>query len=231
MATAYWFIFLLLCIAAFFSVKLGKLTIAAAVTGIFLSLLIFSGAGYTGVAMMAAFFILGSTATAFKITTKEALGLAEKNKGRRKAGQVLANAGVAAGAGLLIHLFPSQINILSTMMAASFAAATSDTLSSELGILYGRTCYNIITFKKDSRGANGVISAEGTFIGIAGSAIIGFIFSAGFSWNINLLYIIIAGTAGNIADSLLGATLERKNIIGNNTVNFLNTLAAAITAL
>ncbi len=230
MITDYWLILPILAIGAFFSARIGKLTNAAAFTGVLLSLFIFSGAGYTGVVMLAVFFILGSAATAFKMPAKESLGLAEKNKGRRKAGQVLANAGVAAGAGLLVSLFPSQTNMLRVIMAASFAAATADTLSSELGMVFGRNCYNILTFKKDSRGANGVISLEGTLIGIAGSIIISSVYGVGFGVNINLFYIVIAGTAGNITDSLLGATLERKNIIGNNTVNFLNTLAAAITA-
>jgi uncharacterized membrane protein len=31
-------------------------------------------------------------------------------------------------------------------------------------------------------------------------------------------------------DSLLGATLEKRQVIGNNMVNFLNTILAAITA-
>jgi uncharacterized membrane protein len=48
---------------------------------------------------------------------------------------------------------------------------------------------------------------------------------------LNLIWIIIAGTAGNLSDSVLGALLERKNIIGNNAVNFLNTFIAALVAL
>ena len=229
MISAYWLIFLILFIAAFFSVRLGKLTAAGAITGTLLSLLIFSGAGYTGVIMLATFFILGSAATSWKMNVKDAQNLAEKNKGRRKAGQVFANAGVAAIAGLLTFLYPAYSNLFRAMMAAAISSATADTLSSELGMLYGRRCYNIITLKKDTRGLNGVVSIEGLLIGIAGSIVISLIYAIGFGWNINLFWIIIAGTVGNISDSVLGATLERRNIIGNNTVNFLNTLMAALT--
>jgi uncharacterized membrane protein len=38
-----------------------------------------------------------------------------------------------------------------------------------------------------------------------------------------------AGTFGMIADSLLGATLERRGILGNNAVNFISTGIAALT--
>ncbi|MEP6846359.1 MAG: DUF92 domain-containing protein, partial [Panacibacter sp.] len=65
------------------SVFFKKLTVPAAFTGGIIGLLVFIGAGYAGIIMMASFFMLGSAATAFKIKTKQQLGLAEKNKGKR----------------------------------------------------------------------------------------------------------------------------------------------------
>ena len=41
------------------------------------------------------------------------------------------------------------------------------------------------------------------------------------------LWIILAGVTGNVVDSVLGASLERKGWIGNNVVNFLNTAVGA----
>jgi uncharacterized membrane protein len=40
-----------------------------------------------------------------------------------------------------------------------------------------------------------------------------------------------AGVLGTFIDSLLGATLERRGVIGNNGVNFASTFAAAAIAL
>jgi uncharacterized protein (TIGR00297 family) len=220
---------LILCMAL--SVLSQKLTLIASLAGGVAATCIFIGAGYSGIVMLATFFISGSAATSWKMNVKQRLGFAERNKGRRKPGQVLANGSIAAIAGLLIWFYPPYKDFFIAMMAASLASAKADTLSSELGTVYGKKFYNIIAFKKDTRGLDGVISLEGTLIGFAGSAIIAVIYSIGFGWNKNFAIIIIAGTIGNIADSVLGALLERKNYLSNNAVNFLNTLIAAAVAL
>jgi len=53
-----------------------------------------------------------------------------------------------------------------------------------------------------------------------------FAFAAPFGWD-GFVVCASAGIAGTFADSLLGGTLERRGLIGNNTVNFLSTLVAA----
>ena len=39
--------------------------------------------------------------------------------------------------------------------------------------------------------------------------------------------LILAGTFGNLADSVFGALFERQGLLSNDSVNFLNTLLAA----
>jgi len=213
------------------SVRAGKLTLWGAVLGGILGLLIFCGAGWTGISLLTAFFLLGTAATSWKQGQKERLGLVEENKGKRRASQVFANGGVAAILGLINYLYPKHPELLQAMIAASFSSAAADTISSELGSLYGKRFYNILSFKTDKRGLDGVVSIEGTVAGVAASIVIASIYTSGFGWNINFLWIIIAGTAGNLIDSLLGALLERKGLLHNDVVNFLNTLAAAIVCL
>lgn len=232
MISKYWIILLILTAVAFFSIKTSKLTVSAAITGWFVGLLIFSGAGYGGVAMIAVFFILGTGATSWGMSVKQKLGLAEKNKGRRTAGQVIANAGAAGILCIIAMFYPAKADLCIMMTAAAFASATADKLSSELGNIYGRSFYNILTFKKDVRGLDGVISIEGTFIGMLGSAVVAAVYALFYGINNFFLLIIISGTAGNFSDSVLGAALERKGYLNNNEVNFLNTaVAASIAAL
>ena len=213
------------------SIVTGKLTVAGGITGGVLGLFLYAGAGWTGVVLMGSFFVLGTAATSWKRSTKERLGVAEGQKGKRTASQVLANGGTGALLGLLAWLYPQHKDVFQLMMAAAFSSAAADTLSSELGSIYGRQFYNILSFKKDQRGLDGVVSLEGTFFGIAGSLIIAAVYSIGFGWGIGVLWIVIAGTIGNLTDSLLGALFERRGLLPNDLVNFLNTVVAALAGL
>ncbi|HEX8460994.1 MAG TPA: DUF92 domain-containing protein, partial [Segetibacter sp.] len=137
----------------------------------------------------------------------------------------------AAICGLSAEFLPEYSTLLQLAIAGSFAAASADTVSSELGNVYGSRYYNIITFKKDRRGLDGVVSLEGTLAGIVASALIAIIYYLFFRSFEAAFCIVLAGAIGNIVDSVLGAILERKNKIGNNMVNFSNTVAGALVAV
>lgn len=213
--------------ASYGSYKTGKLTPIGALTGGVVAVLIYMGTGYIGIAMLAMFFLLSTLATSHK--KKEKKKLTREYSQKRDARQVLANGGLTAVLGLLAFILPGNAVLATILMAAAFASATADTLSSEMGTVYGKRFYNIISFKPDEKGRDGVISLEGTLIGLVGSIIIAVIFALNFGLNSVFISIIIAGTIGNLVDSLLGATLERRGFMGNNEINFLNTLFAVIT--
>ena len=207
---------ILLFAAAATSYFLRKLTLLAAFTGWLVAISIYLGAGYPGISLLATFFILASIAT--------------KGKGQcRTAGQVIANGGVAALLGLYAWIWPQSQILFQLMIAGSLASATADTLSSELGTIYGKRFINIITFKNDQSGLDGVISLEGTLIGLLGAAIVAIVYCLFNGWGIFLTYMVAAGFIGNIFDSVLGATFERRGLIGNNVVNFINTAIGALT--
>lgn len=224
-------VFILLCIAAVATVVLKKLDTKAAVAAVVIGFMVWLGEGYTGIALLAIFFIAGTLATSWKMRTKQQTGLAEQHRGQRTAAQVIANGGVAALLSLLSFMLREQQPLLLLMVASSLSSAIADTLSSELGNVYGKKFYNIMNFKKDLRGLNGVVSFEGTLIGIAGSILIALVYTVQAGFTIDFLWIIIAGTTGNLTDSVLGATLERKHMLNNDAVNFLNTLTGAVAGL
>lgn len=221
-------VLLILLVLMVVCVKVNKLTFFAALTAAMLGFLVATAAGLKGITMLGVFFILSVIATAHKKTAKLQINPASGDKTGRDAWQVLANGGVAGITAILCFLNRENNTYYLLMMASSLASALADTLSSELGMVYGKRFYNIITFKREANGLDGVVSLEGTLIGAAGAGIIALIY-AGFGQ----LAIIVAaaGILGNLTDSILGGLLERKHLIGNNMVNFLNTGIAAIIGL
>ncbi len=216
-------IYILLALGASFSYSKNKLTLPGAITGLIIGLLIYEGTGLTGFTMLCLFFITGSWATGWH--REEKINEASQ---ARTAWQVLANGGIAAVLATIAFVKPDLSPLLLMMLAGSLAAATADTLSSELGMVYGKRFFNILTFKKDECGLDGVVSIEGTLIGLAGATIIGIAFWLYTGLGTAILIIVFAGFIGNLVDSVLGAVLERKKLIGNNAVNFLNTLTGAL---
>ncbi|WP_316811637.1 DUF92 domain-containing protein [Pedobacter heparinus] len=217
-----------LVILMFICIKTRKLTIPASFLAAAIGIMVFQAAQWTGIWMLLAFFMLSVLATAHQKNIKTKLHRDNLANKARNTGQVFANGGVAGLTAILAIIYPRHADPYILMMAASLASALADTLSSELGMVYGRNFYNILTFKKETNGLDGVISLQGVLIGAAGACIIAFIY-AGFN-KIGLI-VVFAGILGNLADSVLGAAFERKHYIGNNAVNFLNTLFAAATAM
>ncbi|WP_205529362.1 DUF92 domain-containing protein [Taibaiella koreensis] len=213
---------------AFAAVKLRKLTVAAGAAAFVVGLAIYMGGGLTGLLSLAVFFILATWATGHKKKVKAVLEHKGRHQERRKAGQVLANGGVAALAGMLACLAPQEQALYTSMLSGALSSATADTLASELGMVYGRHAVNILSWKREARGLDGVVSLEGTLIGIGGSALIALTDALGHGFGPRMGIIILAGTLGNLADSLLGATLERKHYLNNDLVNTFNTLIAAL---
>ena len=222
-------LFVILAPLILITVYAGKLTMPGALMGGLIAIALYLGTGFSSLVLLGSFFLLGTLATSWKFKQKAIHGFAEKNHGKRDIFQVIANGGVAGLLACLALIFPQHNELILLMIASSFSAATADTLSSELGTLYGSRFFNVITFNPDTRGENGVVSPEGLLIGLAGSCVIATIYAVFyiFEWNY-LLIIIVAGTAGNIIDSITGATLERNGKLQNNGVNFINTLSAAL---
>jgi len=105
-----------------------------------------------------------------------------------------------------------------------------DTLASEIGKAYGKTCYLSTTLKRVPPGTEGAVSLEGTLAGVAGSLVI-----AGYATAVGLVtpaMVPVAAVAAFVAttcESWLGATLQG-GIFTNEVINFINTLIGAVVA-
>ncbi len=223
-------VLVLLLVVMALCIKTRKLSVPAALAAGVTGLVIFLGTGYTGVLLLFSFFIMGVLATSHKKAQKARLHAEGAHPQTRKASQVFANGGVAALLGLAALADPAHQSLYTLMLAASMAAATADTLSSELGMVYGQRTYNILSFKKEPAGLDGVVSLEGTLLGATGALMIAVLYALATSFNVYLIYVTIAGITGTLVDSILGAAFERKHYIGNDVVNFLNTLTGALVA-
>lgn len=220
----------LLLAGVVFSIAAKKLTPLAAFTGFVCGFLIYRGGGYTGVLLLTVFFLCGTLATSWGRRQKQYLDRAG-DEVQRKYTQVLANAGAATLLAVLSLIFPIYSLWFNLMLAASLASATADTLSSELGMLYGKNFYNCLSFRKEAKGLDGVISLEGTLLGMLGAVLIAALYTIGKGIDLRFLIIVFAATAGNFSDSLFGATFERQGKLNNDAVNFLSTVIAAGIAL
>jgi uncharacterized protein (TIGR00297 family) len=197
-------------------------------TGAVVCFLLYASVGRGAFAALISLFILTWTATRFGYSHKQKSGAAEK--GGRTASQVLANLGVAAVAAVLYAAYGKAGFLLA--MAAALAEAAADTVSSEIGQAVGSNPRLITTWKVVPAGTDGGVTLTGTVVGVIAAVIISAVFGVTglVSWRWSGL-IVGAAVSGMIADSFLGAWLERRGILNNDLVNFLGTLVAAGIAL
>jgi uncharacterized protein (TIGR00297 family) len=113
----------------------------------------------------------------------------------------------------------------------SLAAAMSDTLSSEIGVLFDRPRL-ITTLERVDPGTDGGITWQGYLVGVFGAVVVAGVAVGFFAFEAPAaaaLAVVAGGVVGMTVDSVLGAVLEGGRI-GNQTVNFLGTFAGAVTS-
>jgi uncharacterized protein (TIGR00297 family) len=183
---------------------LGWLTNGGAAAAVPIGGLVFWGAGTTGGALLALFFVSGSLLDRIARRRPAAL-LPTSQRGARNARQVIANGGWAAVAAALV---PARPEAGWPLLAGALAAAQADTWATEIGIWSGDPPRSITTGAPVVPGTSGGITPLGTAAGLVGSAAL-----AALGWALGLSAPVAAsaaaaGVLGMTVDSLLGASLQ-----------------------
>lgn len=202
---------------------------SGALAGAVVCFVLYASAGPGAFAALASVFLLTWLATRLGYSRKQMLGAAER-QGGRKASQVLANLGVAT-LSCAFYAATRGNTIFLIAASAALSEAAADTVSSELGQAHNTTARLITTWAEVPAGTDGGVTLTGTLAGAISAAIVSAICGA-----LRLLpwrwvgVSIVAAVVGMIVDSYLGAILERRRWLNNDSVNFLSTLAAAASA-
>ncbi|MBL0386214.1 DUF92 domain-containing protein [Tumebacillus sp. ITR2] len=160
-----------------------------------------------------AFFLSSSVLSKFKQRAKSGVEATYEKSGRRDAGQVFANGGIAVILCLLNVLFPHFL--WWAAFVGVLATVNADTWATEIGGLSQTEPRSILTLKKVPTGTSGGISLLGTLATMAGGLFIGLcawlLSLSSSSANLHatlgwfLLTGLIAGTIGSLVDSMIGA--------------------------
>ena len=210
---------------------MGAVSDGGALVGAMIAFLIMVAAGLGGFLPLVAVFVLTLLATRWRRDRKRNLGVAERGSGRT-ASQVVANLGAATLCAVAAIVFPRHSGILMVGAMAALAEAAADTVSSEAGQAAAKQARLILNFQLAPIGTNGAVSLEGTFAGCIAACIVAWVstFFGVVPWQ-RAPVIAVSGIAGMLFDSVLGATLENRGKLGNDSVNFVSTVFAADLAL
>ncbi len=210
---------------------MGAVSDGGAMVGIVIAFLLMVAAGLGGLLPLLAVLVLTLLATRWRSERKRNLGVAERGSGRSSS-QVVANLGTTALCAVAVIVFPRHAGIVMVGGMAALAEAAADTVSSEAGQAAARQARMITDFQPAPIGTNGAVSLEGTLAGCVAACVV-----AGVCTYFGVVpgrwapVIAIAGVAGMFVDSVLGATLENRGKMGNDSVNFVSTVFAADMAI
>jgi uncharacterized protein (TIGR00297 family) len=201
---------LLAATSSILAYRVHSLSKDGAVAATFIGTIIFGLGGWQWAVLLLVFFISSSLLTrAFK-NRKMELDEKYSKGGRRDAGQVFSNGGIAA-LFVLLHVFFPQSIWAWTGFAAALAAVNADTWATELGVLNPNPPRLITDLsKRVEKGTSGAISVYGTCAALLGAGVIGIPAVILFPNRSVSLFILVAlsGLLGSLIDSLLGATVQ-----------------------
>lgn len=188
----------------------GSLSPSGVAGGMVVGTLTFGFGGWSWGLLLAVFFVTSSLLSHFKESEKRASAEKFDKSHRRDLGQALANGGLGALAALCSVLAPAPIWF--PFFLGVMATVTADTWATELGTLNPRPPRLITTGRIVEVGTSGGVSPLGTLVSLLGGMTIGLaaFLSRRRQGGWRLIGVAgLAGLAGSLFDSLLGATVQQ----------------------
>jgi uncharacterized protein (TIGR00297 family) len=207
---------------------LRGVNLSGALAGGLACFLLFAITGPGAFAALGALFLMTWLSTRLGYRTKHQLGIAERREGRN-GWQISANLGVAALSAVTFGVTGNGAWLAAVV--AALAEAATDTVASEIGQTLSETAFLITTWETVPAGTDGGITFAGTLSGVvAGMTIAAIATFSGMVPQARFWIPAAGGVLGMLADSFLGATLQRRGWMSNEAVNFCGTLLAAAMA-
>ena len=205
---------LLAVLVAAFARRQRALSPGGAIAAVLVGTAVVAGGWWPGV-ILVAFFATSSALSHRRVVDHPAADFAARGS-QRDAVQVLANGGVAAVLAVLTPFASATVRpILFAGFAGAIAAATADTWATELGTRSPAPPRLILGGLPVAPGTSGGVTPLGTLAAVAGAGLIAALAATGAAagWVPGpslptLAVTAVAGTAGSLADSLLGATVQ-----------------------
>lgn len=183
----------------------GKsLTAGGAVAAVGVGAVTFGSLGVPGAGVLLTFFVTSVALSRVGRARKRAILVDVEKAAARDAAQVLANGGVAAICAALARTGDARF---ANAFAGAFAAAAADTWGTEIGTLARRRPRSILTLQPIATGLSGGVTPLGLYAQGAGALLVAL---AAFVFMKRRAFVVIAvaGIAGAVVDSLLGASLQ-----------------------
>ncbi|HEU5219366.1 MAG TPA: DUF92 domain-containing protein [Gemmatimonadales bacterium] len=182
--------------------RAGALTRGGAGAAVLVGTAVLFGAGWSGAAMLAAFFVSSIAVGRIALVCGRTADAAAE---RRNARQVLAN-GAAAAAGAVLARPSPGLGL--AIVCGSLGAAAADTWATSIGAFSRTDPRHLLTGRRVPRGTSGGVSLLGTLAGLGGAATVALSGAlAGGGARLALIGIPV-GFGGMLLDSLLGASVQ-----------------------
>jgi len=212
----------------YFSYRLKAADLSGLFSGMIIGIVLIVFANLRWFIIMLTFFIIGTACTRYRIDYKVSLGVEEGHGGVRGYRNVFAN-GIVAAAGAVLYGITGN-PAFTALFLGSVASAAADTIASEIGVTGGVPCL-ITTLEPVPAGTNGGVTVTGEVAGCAAAGVIGAAaYLVGVANPVMAVVTVIAGFAGTNVDSIVGATMENRGIVGNAGTNLIATFSGGVGA-